>query len=81
MYREWDEMDELLQVERPVDDRQKLYQTMPAGVVLRPLATSTSTSTSISTDDFCSSDAEKTLTNADERDSGFGKKKFCLMKF
>ncbi|XP_012268600.1 ras association domain-containing protein 4 [Athalia rosae] len=29
---EWDELDELLQVERKVDEGNKLYQTMPAGV-------------------------------------------------
>lgn len=26
---EWDELDELLQVERRIDDSEKLYQTMP----------------------------------------------------
>ncbi|XP_054258898.1 ras association domain-containing protein 2 [Macrosteles quadrilineatus] len=30
---DWDELDELLQVERKVDDGQKLYQTMPASVL------------------------------------------------
>ncbi|KAL0280632.1 UNVERIFIED_CONTAM: hypothetical protein PYX00_001864 [Menopon gallinae] len=34
--KEWDEVDELLQVERRVDEKEKLYQTLPAGVVLRP---------------------------------------------
>lgn len=63
--RDWDEFDELLQVERQVDDKQKLYQTMPAGVVLRPLQTSSQDSTS-------SSDVEK-ASNLEERDSGIGK--------
>lgn len=70
VYREWDEVDELLQVERQVDDKQKLYQTMPAGVVLRPLHTS-------SQDSAASSDAEK-ASNAEERDSGIGKMVHCI---
>lgn len=60
--RDWDEVDELLQVERQIDDKQKLYQTMPAGVVLRPLQFS-------SQDSAASSDAEK-ASNPEERDSG-----------
>lgn len=57
--KEWDEVDELLQVERRVDDKQKLYQTLPAGVVLRP----------IESPDQNSSEN----TSNEERDSGVGK--------
>lgn len=43
---EWDELDELLQVERKIDDSEKLYQTMP--VVLPSQASIDSTSSTIS---------------------------------
>ncbi|XP_046667751.1 uncharacterized protein LOC124359227 [Homalodisca vitripennis] len=41
---DWDELDDLLQVERHVDESQKLYQTMPASV-LASLNTTTSSTT------------------------------------
>lgn len=40
---EWDEIDDLLQVERKVDDNEKLYQTMPS-----PLPSRSSTETDLS---------------------------------
>lgn len=36
-FGEWNKVDELLQVERQTDDKEKLYQTMPAGIILKSL--------------------------------------------
>lgn len=50
---EWDELDELLQVERKVDETQKLYQTMPSS--LPSQSSVESNSSTVSKGESCSS--------------------------
>lgn len=55
---EWDELDELLQVERRVDDSEKIYQTMPV-----PLPSSQSSSTDTSSSTKTPSNSNEISTN------------------
>lgn len=57
---EWDELDELLQVERKVDDTEKLYQTMP--VPLPSQSSIDSTSSTISSNGSIQQDSLETIT-------------------
>ena len=48
----WDELDNLLQIERHVDDKEKLYQTMPPGVALEPFNVSNNVNSKQNSTDF-----------------------------
>ncbi|KAI4457727.1 rassf [Holotrichia oblita] len=63
---EWDELDELLQVERKIDESEKLYQTMPVALPSQSSMESNSSTISISKEESSSSQAElKTLNGID----------------
>ncbi|GJQ68935.1 hypothetical protein Trydic_g6122 [Trypoxylus dichotomus] len=63
---EWDELDDLLQVERKVDESGKLYQTMPVALPSQSSVESNSSTVSNSKQDTTSSKTEtKTLNGVD----------------
>lgn len=62
---EWDELDDLLQVERKVDEGEKLYRTMPAPLIAQSSvenSTSTDSSSTEKADQEVSTITEQTLT-------------------